>query len=245
VRWLGAVGVAVVIGLGAWQVAQPTAPGLDGIEMAAQAPLPAPDPSPAIPEGQDDLELPNDLSFGADDEVPVVPRPPTPTTPAPAEPARIVGAPAVADPTSVTIPALGVSAPVDRVALETDGSMEVPHDVARVGWYEPGVRPGETGSAVIAGHVDSRTQGRGALWGLKTLGVGDTVSVGHQDGQTTTWRVTSQTAHVKEQLPIGELFTRFGDRRLVLITCGGSFDAARSRYTHNIVVIAEPVDAAT
>jgi hypothetical protein len=244
-RRAGLIAGALLLGLGAWQIAQPAPSPLGDIAAAADTGLLAPTEPTEPPVPDPVVDVPSSLGFGAGDESPTEPpvtEPPAPTPSEPAEAARIVAAPTVADPTSVTIPALGVTAPVDRVALEPDGSMEIPHDIRRVGWYEPGVRPGETGSAVVAGHVDSRSQGRGALWGLKELATGNTVTVGHADGGSTTWQVTSRSSHVKEQLPIPELFTRFGDSQLVLITCGGSFDAARGRYTHNIVVIAEPVD---
>ena len=151
----------------------------------------------------------------------------------------------VTAPVSLRLPTLGVVAPLDAVALEPDGAMEIPHDIRRVGWYEPGVMPGEpTGTAVLSGHVDSREQGRGALWGLKSMDVGDQITVEHEDGRSTTWRVEARTSYLKEQLPIADIFTRFGDPRLVLITCGGDFDRSARRYGRNIVVYAVPVSDA-
>jgi len=148
----------------------------------------------------------------------------------------------VTAPVSLRLPTLGVVAPLDAVALEPDGAMEIPHDIRRVGWYEPGVMPGEpAGTTVLSGHVDSREQGRGALWGLKDMDVGDEITIEHEDGRTTTWRVEARTSYPKEQLPIADIFTRFGDPRLVLITCGGDFDRSARSYIRNIVVYAVPV----
>jgi len=148
----------------------------------------------------------------------------------------------VTAPVSLRLPTLGVVAPLDAVALEPDGAMEIPHDIRRVGWYEPGVMPGEpAGTTVLSGHVDSREQGRGALWGLKSMDVGDEITIEHEDGRTTTWRVEARTSYPKEQLPIADIFTRFGDPRLVLITCGGDFDRSARSYIRNIVVYAVPV----
>ena len=160
----------------------------------------------------------------------------------PQQPARAVEQEPVTAPVSLRLPTLGVVAPLDAVALEPDGAMEIPHDIRRVGWYELGVMPGEpTGTAVLSGHVDSREQGRGALWGLKSMDVGDQITVDHEDGRSTTWRVEARTSYLKEQLPIADIFTRFGDPRLVLITCGGDFDRSARRYSRNIVVYAAPV----
>ena len=37
------------------------------------------------------------------------------------------------------------------------------------------------------------------------------------------------------------VFSAAGDRRLVLITCGGPYDASRGGYQDNVVVVARPV----
>lgn len=148
-----------------------------------------------------------------------------------------------APPTRLAIPAITVDAAVVPVGLLPDGSMEVPKDVTTVGWYEPGVLPGASGSAVLAGHVDAREQGRGAFFDLGGLDVGDTITVEHDDGATTTWQVSARRSYPKDELPIDEIFTKFGDTRLVLITCGGAFDRRSRHYTHNVVVYATMVEA--
>jgi LPXTG-site transpeptidase (sortase) family protein len=145
----------------------------------------------------------------------------------------------VAAPERITIPAIDASAPVVAVGLEADGTMEIPRDVATVGWFEPGVRPGEDGSAVLSGHVDSRTQGPGAFFDLEDLDVGDEVIV-EGGRQARTWRVVARQRFAKDQLPVDDLFTRSGAPRLVLITCGGAFDAGARSYSDNVVVVAEP-----
>lgn len=146
-------------------------------------------------------------------------------------------------PTRLAIPAIGVDAPVNPVGLLSDGSMEVPGDVASIGWYEPGILPGASGSAVLAGHVDSREQGRGAFFDLRLVDPGDAITVEHDDGGTTTWEVTERRSYPKDVLPIDDIFTRFSETRLVLITCGGAFDRDTRHYTQNVVVYAHPVHA--
>jgi hypothetical protein len=142
-------------------------------------------------------------------------------------------------PDEIVLPTLGVRAPVVPVALEDDGSMEIPDDIRTVGWFAPGVRPGEDGSAVISGHVDSRVQGRGAFFELSRLDVGDEVVVGAGTGERR-FEVVARRRYGKAELPIDELFTREGPPRLVLITCGGAFDPATRSYEENVVVVAVP-----
>ena len=142
------------------------------------------------------------------------------------------------EPQRLSLPSLGVEAEVVPVGLEADGGMEVPDDVTQVGWYSPGVEVGAAGTAVLAGHVDSRVQGPGALFDLRRLEPGDPVTVGGE-GQTTEWRVTGRTRYAKDELPLDEIFRWDGEPRLVLITCGGDFVAEDGHYRDNVVVYAE------
>lgn len=145
-------------------------------------------------------------------------------------------------PTRVTLPSIGVDTSIVPVGVDPDGSMTIPEDVATVGWYRYGSAPGsDSGTIVLSGHVDSRTQGRGAFFDLRIMEVGDEVTVADEDGRETTWRITGRRTFEKESLPIEELFRRDGAPRLVLITCGGDFDSAARSYDSNVVVEAEPI----
>ena len=216
-------GIALLIGAPVtWSMAQPetTVGDLDAVTGTA------PSQEVSLP----DLDL--------DDAVPGVVPDLTPDE-APQPEAELV-----ADPTSISLPSIGVEAPIVNVALEDDGGMEIPDDVSTAGWYELGVAPGAaTGTSVISGHVDSREQGRGAFWDLRRMDVDDIVTVDHADGSTSQWRVVARTSYAKDELPIADIFTRFGDPRLVLITCDGYFDRDARSYSDNVVVYTVPVDA--
>lgn len=149
-------------------------------------------------------------------------------------------------PLQLRIAGIAVDAPIVSVGLEPDRAMEIPDDVREIGWYDPdglGVRPGTTGTAVFASHVDSRTQGRGVLFELRQMRVGDTFEIDLEDGATQTWVVTEVAQIPKVSMPLGEIFTWSGPSRVVIITCGGEFDRARRSYVDNIVVYAEPMSA--
>jgi hypothetical protein len=251
--------LSVVLGLGllvgaplVWSASRPPA------EVGDLPVPPAQDPAPSDPAPEDEgpvVATAPSLTGGW--EVPP-PRTPPATSPDAAReddppptvdddpPATVdddpPAAPAnVADPVRLEIGALGVDAPVIAVGLNPDGSMEIPDDVDEVGWYALGVRPGEAGSAVLAGHVDNRTQGRGAFFDLGRLDVGDELVSVHGDGARRTWAVVARRQYPKGQLPVDELFVRGGPTtQLVLITCGGAFDAGARSYLDNIVVYALP-----
>ncbi len=157
------------------------------------------------------------------------------------------GAPAARHaPLQVRIGTISVDAPVVPVGLEDDGAMEIPKWVAEIGWYDPdglGVVPGTTGTAVLAGHVDSRSQGRGALYDLRDLAVGETIELDLADGSTQRWVITDVIQYPKDVLPLEEIFTWAGPSRLAVITCGGEFDRTARSYTDNLVVYAEPLSS--
>jgi sortase (surface protein transpeptidase) len=134
-----------------------------------------------------------------------------------------------------------VDAGIDAVGVQPDGQMALPADVDRVGWYRFGPAPGDGGSAVIAGHVDDREQGLGALAPLREVAVGQEVEVADAAGTTTRWRVTSRELIQKQALPLDRLFARDGPPRLTLITCGGPFLPQFGSYRDNVVVVAEPL----
>lgn len=148
-------------------------------------------------------------------------------------------------PRSIRIDAIGVDAPVDPVGLETDGSMQVPTRGERVGWYQRGSVPGQPGTAALTAHVDTRRGGQGAFIRLNELRPGDTVEIVDASDTRTQWRVTGRERRAKEDLPADTLFARNGPPRLVLITCGGAFDASARSYADNVLVYAEPLETVT
>ena len=171
-------------------------------------------------------------------EVVTPPPPPAETQPTPEVVER-------ATPLHVRISTIRVDAPIVEVGLEADGAMEIPERVAEIGWYDPdglGVAPGVAGTAVLAGHVDSRSQGRGALYDLRALQVGETIELDLSDGTTQTWRITEVVQYPKDFLPFDELFVWSGPPRLAVITCGGEFDRTARSYRDNLVAYAEPLE---
>lgn len=144
-------------------------------------------------------------------------------------------------PSRIVIPALDVSAPVVPVGVRKDGSMSIPENVKQIGWYRYGPQPGDpAGATVLAGHVDSKEQGKGALFKMRDLDTGDTIEVRAADGSSVEYRVVAKETIVKKRLPTERLFARDGPPRLVLITCGGPFLPQLSSYRDNLVVVAEP-----
>ena len=171
--------------------------------------------------------------------------PTEPHTSPTAEPA-IRAAPRDREPISLSIPDLGVESPVVTTSMDANRSIVVPEDVMETGWYDGSRRLGASyGSSVIVGHRDSATQGRGALFGIEEIPLGSTITVTAQDGTMHEFIVDSVELIDKSLLPAEapRIFTRTGDYRLVLITCGGAFDEGARSYLSNVVITALPAPA--
>ena len=136
----------------------------------------------------------------------------------------------------------GGRAPVDPVATLPDGSLALPEDPRRLGWWTGGSAIGAPyGSAVLAGHLDSREHGLGFAARLTGLRVGDAVVVSDPD-QALRYRVHARYLLPRTRLSaLTALFSDRGPARLVMITCGGAYDHERGAYADNLVVEATPV----
>jgi len=155
--------------------------------------------------------------------------------------AAVVPAPPVVPPRSIDLPDDGISAPVLAVGVDARGLLEVPRDGDDVGWYRWSAVPGEAGTAVFAGHVDTLRDGPGAFFSLSRAEPGDRVLVTLDDGGVREFSVTARESFPKRALPVDTVFRRGGPPQLVLVTCSGPFDEESRSYEENLVVTAEPV----
>lgn len=160
----------------------------------------------------------------------------------PAFPERVLdglGDPIGRPPATLSLPNLGkAGATVLPVGLEANGELEVP-GADQVGWYQFGAGvDGGVGSTVLAAHIafDGRN---GVFSNLAETKVGDEILVG-VDGQELSYTVISVDQYNKLELPIDDLFSESSEERIVLITCGGSFNPSVGSYDDNVVVIAIP-----
>jgi sortase (surface protein transpeptidase) len=158
------------------------------------------------------------------------PRPASAPTAAPMAPST---------PVRIEIPVLHVSAPIISLGLSADGAVQVPplanHNLA--GWYDHSVTPGQDGSSVILGHVDSFT-GISVFFYIKTLRPGNEIEVIRADGSTAVFTVDGVQKVVKATFPTSVIYGNVSYPSLRLITCGGPFDSATRQYLDNIVVYA-------
>ena len=139
------------------------------------------------------------------------------------------------DPVAVSIPRIGVRSTLVDLGVE-DGVMEVPEPPV-AGWFTGGPTPGALGPAVITGHVT--WNGAPAVFHrLGTLRRGDQVTVTRKDGKTAVFTVSRVARFSKSRFPSQAVYGTIDHAGLRLITCGGTYDAARHEYLDNVVVFA-------
>lgn len=138
-------------------------------------------------------------------------------------------------PVHLSIPALNLSVPVSSLGLNADGTISVPTDFNEPGWYRGGATPGQLGTAVILGHVDS-FRGPAVFFNLRDLVVGDRVAVKLADGATAHFAVIGIATYLKAHFPSQLVYGQRSYGSLQLVTCGGVFDHSTGSYLSNVVV---------
>ena len=169
-------------------------------------------------------EIPKTVSTA----VPFAPNPASVAAPLPAS-----------SPMTIEIPVIKVNAPVTRLDLNANGTIQVPplsdHNLA--GWYDRSVMPGARGTSVILGHVDDYA-GASVFYNVKNLHKDDAIYVNRADGVTAEFAVDGVQKAAKTNFPTSDVYGNVPYPALRLVTCGGPFDAKTGQYLDSIVVYA-------
>lgn len=145
--------------------------------------------------------------------------------------------PSAGTPVKLLVGKIGVDTSLYPLHLLADGSLQAPPKWQQAGWFADGVRPGDTGPAVIAGHVDSHL-GPAVFYRLTKLAVGDDVAVVSSAGRTLHFTVTRKQEFLKAAFPTDEVYGPTPLAELKLITCTGDFDRSKRSYVDNLIVTA-------
>jgi sortase (surface protein transpeptidase) len=142
------------------------------------------------------------------------------------------------DPVSLSIPKIGVQSTLVKLRLDSKGKMETPAPPV-AGWFTRAATPGALGPAVIAGHVT--WNGPAVFKRLDSMRRGDEVTVTREDGKVAVFTVSRVARYSKSRFPTRAVYGPIDHAGLRLITCDGTYDAARRAYSDNLVVFARLV----
>lgn len=197
--------------------------------------------SPAVASGLGSIPA---ATAGA---VPGQASPGAPAAPDPPLTALLGDAPApftmkAAAPVSIRARAVDITSSLGRVALNPDGTIEVPTDAGQAAWYRLGPTPGELGPAVIVGHLDSR-EGPAVFYRLSSLRPGQMIEVTRIDRSVAHFRIDAINTYRRDHFPTETVYGPIDYAGLRLITCGGAYNRNTKAYESNVVVFASLVHA--
>ena len=145
----------------------------------------------------------------------------------------------MARPSRLNIPKINVDAEVEYVGLAPDGTMDAPKNSDDVAWFEIGPRPGENGSAVIAGHYGWKNRKASVFDNLHKLRKGDKIYIENDDGEVISF-VVRESRRYDPKADASDVFgSSDGESHLNLVTCEGIWDKASASYSKRLVVFAD------
>ncbi len=159
-------------------------------------------------------------------------------------------------PTRMTIPALGVDAPVERLGLERRGTVDAagqpplgaPVDQRKAGWYAAGPRPGSgSGTVLTNGHTYRDGSAIFKEDFAARVAVGQQVDLVIDNGSTCSYRITQVWRNVDAvsdypRLVVSEhLYDQQGPERLFIETCGGPWVESARMFKDINIVLATPI----
>ena len=152
-----------------------------------------------------------------------------------------VGLPALpaGKPARLKIPVIGVDSAVIPVGLTSNGAMGVPKGPAEVAWFNLGPRPGESGSAVIAGHYGWKNNIPAVFDNLHKLRKGDKIFIEDEKGMTITFVVRKIRIYGKDEVASDVFGSNDGKARLNLITCAGAWNKEKKTFSKRLIVFTE------
>lgn len=144
--------------------------------------------------------------------------------------------PIINPPQRLIIGKLGIDTEIEHVGIDTNGKVDVPKNPQNVGWYMPGYKPGENGSAVIDGHLDTETSAPAIFYSLNLLELGDKVDTIDIVGKKRTFEVVKTQSYPYDEFPSEAVFAPGNTPLLNLITCQGIWDVATRNYSKRLIV---------
>ena len=141
---------------------------------------------------------------------------------------------------TLSIPSIKVNAHVEELGITAKGNMAAPRVFSEVGWYKYGTFPGNTGSAVIAGHVDDGLAFPAVFANLDNLKPGDDIYLQTTPATRLHFVVTGSAIYDFDASPseVSQVFSDKSGKYLNLITCSGTWIDELRTHDKRLVVSA-------
>lgn len=117
--------------------------------------------------------------------------------------------------------------------------MDAPKSPGNVAWFNLGQRPGEIGTAVIAGHY-GWSRGKGSVFNaVNTLRKGDRLYVQDDKGAILSFVVRESRLYDPKADASAVFGSSDGKAHLNLVTCEGVWESAAKSYSRRLVVFTD------
>ncbi len=147
-------------------------------------------------------------------------------------------------PLSVSIPSVGIHNVSVTPEGDPNGVLGVPPIQDGWGWWFGGAQPGAgSGAILLDGHVDWAGYGNGPARNIWNVVPGSIAIVRGPNGAQRSYVAVSLQSYLKTALPAisGQIFSVSGPERLVIVTCGGSFNYQTGSWNSNVIATFVPI----
>ncbi|HLD27236.1 MAG TPA: class F sortase [Patescibacteria group bacterium] len=142
-------------------------------------------------------------------------------------------------PVRLKIPEIGVDSAVIPVGLTPDGAMDVPKGPTEVAWFNFGPRPGENGSAVIAGHYSWKNNIPAVFDNLHKLNKGDKIYIEDEKGANNIFVVREIRIYGKNADASDVFASSDSGAHLNLVTCTRIWNKAEKMYSDRLIIFTD------
>ncbi len=129
-------------------------------------------------------------------------------------------------PRKLTIQKLGINARIVRLSARDNSEPKSPQNIYDVGWYENSAKPGETGAALLLGHIRGLERD-GVFTDLTRLVPGDEFQLELGDGTIQNYQIVKMEAYTRGQVDFKNLTQSAvdGQAGLNLLTSVASYES--------------------
>jgi LPXTG-site transpeptidase (sortase) family protein len=142
-------------------------------------------------------------------------------------------------PIDFKIPIINIEAKIQEVGLTKEGAMDIPKNPLDVAWFSLGTRPGNIGSAVVAGHSGWKDNIPAVFDDLYKLKIGDKIFIKDRKGNKIIFIVRKIEMYNQNADTTDIFVSNDGLSHLNLITCEGIWDEKEKGRPNRIVVFTD------
>jgi LPXTG-site transpeptidase (sortase) family protein len=142
-------------------------------------------------------------------------------------------------PMRLKIPKININTIVEHTGLTPDGAMDLPKDSDNAAWFEFGSRPGENGSAVIAGHYGWKDNKPSVFDNLYKLRKGDKLYIEDDAGTIISFIVRENRRYDSEADALNVFNSTDKKSHLNLVTCEGDWNEDSESYSKRLVIFTD------